>query len=124
MDCGANCAISGRVSKLAKNYLFVEIADGVEGLVPVSEITDQRVNRPLDQFRVDQEVKVKVLEVRPESRRILLSIKQAADDYQPRNESVVSSKGDGSSGFTIGDRIPDHLKHLLAQSDSASEGNA
>ena len=120
-----NEIIGGRVSKLAKNYLFVEIADGVEGLVPVSELTDQRVNRPLDQFKVDQEVKVKVLEVRPESRRILLSIRQGADDYQPRNESVVSSKGgDGSSGFTIGDRIPDHLKHLLAQGEAASGTNA
>jgi 4-hydroxy-3-methylbut-2-enyl diphosphate reductase len=116
-----NQIIPGRVSKLAKNYLFVEIADGVEGLVPVSELTDQRVQRPLDQFKVDQEVKVKVLEVRPESRRILLSIKQGSDDYQPRHESVVSSKGgDGSSGFTIGDRIPDHLKHLLAGGEESN----
>lgn len=119
-----NEIISGRISKMAKNYLFVEIAEGVEGLVPVSEITDQRTNRPLDAFKVDQEVKVKVLEVRPESRRILLSIKQGDPDYQPRNESLVSSKGDGSSGFTIGDRIPDHLKHLLAPSEGTPEGNA
>lgn len=117
-----NDIVPGKVSKLAKNYVFVEIADGVEGLVPISELADFRITKPAEHFKPDQEVKVKVLEIKPESRRILLSIRQSGVAGASRPDSVTSTRGDGHSGFTIGDRLQGQLAQFLtpgASSDPA-----
>lgn len=110
-----NDVVGGKVSKLAKNYVFVEIADGVEGLVPISELADFRITKPNEHFKPDQEVKVKVLEIKPDSRRILLSIRQASGSGGSggRGENVTSTRGDGHSGFTIGDRLQGQLQQFL-----------
>lgn len=114
-----NDVIDGKVSKLAKNYVFVEIAEGVEGLVPLSELADHRVSKPSDHFRPDQPVQVKILEIRPESRRILLSIRQASGGSGSggRGESVTTRGGDGNSGFTIGDRLQGQFQQFLGNGE-------
>ncbi|MCB0969869.1 MAG: S1 RNA-binding domain-containing protein, partial [Ilumatobacter sp.] len=70
--------LDGRVTKLAKNYAFVEIAEGVEGLVPLNELSDYKVVKPSEVLKPDQPVKVKVIDVKADQRRITLSIRQAS----------------------------------------------
>jgi small subunit ribosomal protein S1 len=65
---------------------FVQIADGIEGLVHVSEISaDKRINHPQDVLRAGQVVKAQVLGIAPEKRQIKLSMKQliptSIDEY-------------------------------------------
>jgi len=111
-----NDIVDGKVSKLAKNYVFVEIAEGVEGLVPVSELADHRVTKPSEYFKPEQEVKVKILEIRPESRRILLSIRQASGTGGGGgggHQSMASSRGDANLGFSIGDRLQGQFQQFL-----------
>lgn len=117
-----NEIVPGKVSKLAKNYVFVEIAEGVEGLVPINELADFRVTKPAEHFKPEQEVRVKVLEIRPESRRILLSIRQASGNGggSSRSGEVTTTRGDGNSGFTIGDRLQGQLQQFLGNSDGDS----
>ena len=56
---------------------FVQIADGIEGLVHISEIVaDRRLNHPSDVLRAGQVVKAQVLAIDPEKRQIKLSMKQ------------------------------------------------
>jgi small subunit ribosomal protein S1 len=56
---------------------FVELADGIEGLVHISEITaDRRLNHPSDVLRAGQIVKAQVLAIDAEKRQIKLSMKQ------------------------------------------------
>jgi small subunit ribosomal protein S1 len=70
-------AIEGPVTRLMKFGAFVQLAEGVEGLVHVSEITaDRRINHPQDVVRVGQMVKAQVLAVDTEKRQIKLSMKQ------------------------------------------------
>ena len=70
-------AIEGPVTRLMNFGAFVQLAEGVEGLVHVSEITaERRINHPQDMLRVGQIVKAKVLAVEPEKRQIKLSMKQ------------------------------------------------
>lgn len=116
-----NSVVKGRVSKLAKNYAFVEIDDGVEGLVPLSELSEYRVARPSEVLKVDQEVKVKVLEVKPEQRRILLSIRQGEGGGGSIPASATTG---GQFGSTIGDRLPDSIKEMLAQSGDENGSEA
>ncbi len=67
--------VTGRVTRLAPFGVFVELAPGVEGLVHISELANERINRPDQVVKVDEVVTVKVLEVDPGSRRIALSRK-------------------------------------------------
>lgn len=73
----AGSAIEGPVTRLMNFGAFVQLAEGVEGLVHVSEITaERRINHPQDMLRVGQIVKALVLAVEPEKRQIKLSMKQ------------------------------------------------
>jgi small subunit ribosomal protein S1 len=70
-------AIEGPVTRLMKFGAFVQLAEGVEGLVHVSEITaDRRINHPQDVLHAGQMVRAQVLGVDTEKRQIRLSMKQ------------------------------------------------
>ena len=76
----------GPVTKLMSFGAFVQIADGVEGLIHISEITpDRRLNHPSDMLRVGQVVKAQVLAIDTEKRQMKLSMKQlvptSIDEY-------------------------------------------
>jgi small subunit ribosomal protein S1 len=69
--------VEGPVTRLTKFGAFVELSEGVEGLVHVSEIVaDRRINHPQDVLRVGERVKAQVMAVDVEKRQIKLSMKQ------------------------------------------------
>jgi small subunit ribosomal protein S1 len=94
--------IEGPVTKLMNFGAFVQLADGVEGLVHISEITaERRLNHPSDVLRVGQIVKAQVLAIDPEKRQIKLSMKV----FVPTeiDEYIAEHKvGDSVSGRVIG----------------------
>jgi small subunit ribosomal protein S1 len=67
--------VSGKVTRLADFGAFVELEQGVEGLIHISELDHKRVNRVNDVLGVGQEVQVQVLEVATDRQRISLSLK-------------------------------------------------
>ncbi len=67
--------VEGKVARMTNFGAFIDLG-GVDGLVHVSEISYDHVDKPADVLEVGQEVKVKVLNVDPERERISLSIKQ------------------------------------------------
>ncbi len=69
----------GRVTSLADFGAFVNIS-GADGLVHLSEISWDRIQHPADALKVGQEVKVKVISIDREKKRIGLSIRQMLDD--------------------------------------------
>jgi small subunit ribosomal protein S1 len=70
-------AIEGSVTSLPKFGAFVQLAEGVEGLVHISEITaEKRLNHPQEVLKVGQRVKAQILAIDPEKRLIRLSMKQ------------------------------------------------
>jgi len=72
---------TGRVTRLADFGAFLELEPGVEGLIPISEITFQRrIKHPGDILAEGDTVRVRVLNVQPDQRRISLSVKRAGDD--------------------------------------------
>ena len=116
--------IEGEVKSLTNFGAFVEVADGIQGLVHVSEISHKHVDKPSDVLTVGQKVKVKVLNIDPSKRRISLSIKQAdpenASSSNDRPRARRSSNNDAfarkymnndDNGFSLGDMIGDQLKN-------------
>lgn len=70
-------AFDGKVVSLTDFGAFVELEPGIEGLVHVSQISKQRIEKPSDELSVGKEVKVKILEADVENKKVKLSIKAA-----------------------------------------------
>ncbi|HEX8711343.1 MAG TPA: S1 RNA-binding domain-containing protein [Terracidiphilus sp.] len=93
--------VEGPVTKIMNFGAFVEVAEGVEGLVHISEIVpDRRLNHPGDVLRAGQRVKAMVLGIDPEKRQMKLSIKQliptSIDEYIAEHKA-----GDQVSGRVV-----------------------
>ena len=67
--------VKGKVSKIASFGAFIELEDGVDGLVHISQISDQRVDKVKDALQAGQEVEARVVKVDRGERRIGLSIR-------------------------------------------------
>jgi small subunit ribosomal protein S1 len=75
--------IDGSVTKLVPFGAFVRVGDGIEGLVHISELADRHVETAEQVVKVGDGVKVKVIEIDVERRRISLSIRQASKEGAP-----------------------------------------
>jgi small subunit ribosomal protein S1 len=84
--------VDGTVTKTVPFGAFVSVADGVEGLVHVSEIAVHRVESPELELSIGQSVKVKITEKEDERRRVSLSIKQALPDYKERAAATADAE--------------------------------
>jgi small subunit ribosomal protein S1 len=71
--------VEGTVTKLVTFGAFVDLGDGVEGLVHISEMAKQHVDQPSQVCNVGDKVQVKVMEIDLDRRRISLSMKAAAE---------------------------------------------
>lgn len=96
--------VEGKVCRLTSFGAFVELFDGVEGLVHITEITDDNIAKASDLLEVGQNVKVKVLSIDKESKKIALSIKDAVESNKEYlnyvdNEEEGTSLGDLLKGF-------------------------
>jgi small subunit ribosomal protein S1 len=78
--------LEGTVTKVVAFGAFVEIMDGVEGLVHISELAQQHVENPREIVQPDDNIRVKILEIDSERRRLSLSIKRVEDQVLPRRE--------------------------------------
>ena len=75
--------LEGTVTKVVTFGAFVEILDGVEGLVHISELSQQHVENPREIIQPGDEVRVKILEIDSERRRLSLSVKRVEDQILP-----------------------------------------
>jgi len=72
--------VTGRVTKVESFGAFIEVEEGIEGLLPVSEMSWQRIRHPSDVVKVGDTIKLVVLSVDPAARRMSFSLKQAGPD--------------------------------------------
>jgi small subunit ribosomal protein S1 len=83
--------ITGRVTKVESFGAFIEVEEGVEGLLPVSEISWQRIKHPADALREGDTVRLVVLSVDPVAKRMSFSLKQAGPDpWKTANERYAT----------------------------------
>ena len=75
----------GKVTKLVPFGAFVRVADGIEGLVHISELSPKHIELAEQVVSVNQDVFVKVIDIDLERRRISLSLKQATEEVDPES---------------------------------------
>ena len=86
--------LEGKVTKVVAFGAFVEILEGVEGLVHISELAQQHVENPREIVQPGDDVRVKILEIDSERRRLSLSIKRVEDQVLPRRELPPVAEGE------------------------------
>jgi len=96
--------VEGKIARLTNFGAFVELAEGIEGLVHVSELDEKRVDKPEEHFKVGDTFAMKIIKINEGEKKIGLSIKAVKqDEYQKDLESYRESAGSDRS--TLGDAI-------------------
>ena len=114
---GSGDVLMGKIVRLTEFGAFVELFEGVEGLVHVSELANERIEKPEDKFAVGQEVRVKIIKMDPIEKKIGLSIRAALNEPDSAAvEAYFSSQGDGSA--TLGDLVDPSLFRKPADKDA------
>ncbi len=121
--------IEGKVTKIVDFGAFMEVEDGIEGLIHISQLSHRHVKTADEVVSVDEKREAKIINIDPEQKRVGLSIKELEEPEEKEKSSSSSSsstsKGSSSSdsqsneseedmpsGATIGERLGD-LKSLM-----------
>ncbi|SKA77355.1 30S ribosomal protein S1 [Desulfobaculum bizertense] len=98
--------VEGVVTNITDFGLFVEVEEGIEGLVHVSEISRKKVKSPSEMFEEGATIQAKVIHVSADERRLGLSIKQlkTEEDRRPAKEFRASTSGESAS-TNLGDLL-------------------
>jgi small subunit ribosomal protein S1 len=107
--------LAGKVTKVVTFGAFVEILDGVEGLVHISELAPHHVESPREIVQPGDEIRVKILEIDSERRRLSLSAKRVEDQILPVPRPDGELQGESPAGEA------DALEAPAAEDASESE---
>ncbi|RAL22648.1 30S ribosomal protein S1 [Thermoflavimicrobium daqui] len=106
--------VTGKVKRLVSFGAFVEVYPGVEGLVHISQISNRHIGTPHEALKEGQEVKVKVLDLNLDQKRISLSIKDVEEEVKEEKveeEKDVQAGNNSGLNVTLGDMYPE-LRNL------------
>lgn len=115
--------LEGKIVRITDFGAFVELSDGVEGLVHVSEMSHERLEKVSDSFQVGQSVRVKILRTDPDERKVGLSIRAASDDLGDRELRQYQDERQeehSRSSITLGDMAGD-LRALRDRAAAAQQ---
>ena len=114
--------ITGTITNVTDFGLFVELEEGIEGLVHVSEVDREKIKTPVGKFQVGDIISAKVININPKERRIGLSIQQL--EMEEERDLVVNYlstyKGSQSS---LGEVLKENLKEKTVNQESAQQAS-
>ncbi|MFW5986252.1 MAG: 30S ribosomal protein S1, partial [Halanaerobiales bacterium] len=110
--------VDGKITKIVDFGAFMEIEDGIEGLIHISQLSRRHVKTPDEVVTVGEERKAKIINIDAEQKRVGLSLKELEDDEPAKKESKSKTKNESSpdntdedvdtpSGATIGELVGD-----------------
>jgi len=104
--------VQGKVSKITSYGAFVELNDGIDGLVHISQISEDRVEKIKDVLSQGQEVSARVIKIDREERRIGLSIKAAnySAEELAAETAAYENLQDGGDLMSLGDILDEATK--------------
>jgi small subunit ribosomal protein S1 len=98
---GTGDFVAGTITKLVPFGAFIKVADGIEGLAHISELSEQHIELPEQVVQLGQEVQVRVIDVDLDRRRISLSLKAGAGGQAPV-QPVQPAPADGEQPAAAG----------------------
>lgn len=102
--------VVGTITEVEARQALVKIADGVEGFIRASEISQDRVDDARYALKAGEEVEVKIINVDPRDRKLWLSIKAREQDSEQEAHREYQQVTDEAKKATLGDLIKDELE--------------
>jgi small subunit ribosomal protein S1 len=88
--------VKGKITHITDFGLFVEVEEGIEGLVHISEASLERIKNLSEKFKVGDEIRAKVIKVDAEKKKLGLSIKRLLEEEE---RSVLYKYSSGQKGI-------------------------
>jgi small subunit ribosomal protein S1 len=104
--------VEGKITNVTDFGIFVEVEEGIEGLVHVSEISQEKINSPVGVYKVSNTIQTRVINVSAKDRKIGLSIKALTDSEETIMEEYQKKQ---STPSTIGDLLSAKQEEMAAQ---------
>jgi small subunit ribosomal protein S1 len=101
--------VTGKVVRLASFGAFVELESGIDGLLHVSEISEERISKPADVLEIGQEVEVLIIGIDSEKQKMSFSMKALNEEDDEDYEEYLEEE---NRETTIGSLFKDKLKNL------------
>ena len=124
----AGAVITGQVTKLVPFGAFVRVAQGIEGLVHISEISHEHVDTPESALSVGQEVQVKVIDVDVSRRRVSLSIRQVSSAPKREREREIEAEpaasGSSAPDMSTAIEVPQAILDAVAAAEASKRSAA
>ncbi len=104
--------ITGTITNLTDFGIFVELEEGIEGLIHISEISKEKIKSPMEKFKIGDVITAKVMNINTEERRIGLSIKrlEIEDERTLLSEYVNNTR---TATSTFGEILRENLQEKL-----------
>lgn len=111
----ANSLVTAKITRTVRTGAFAELVDfEMEGFIPVSELSDKRLQQASDAVKEGDEVTLKVLKIRPEARRMTLSLR-GAEQEKERQEYQKYMASQEKAKITLGDQFAEVLGVVAGQ---------
>jgi small subunit ribosomal protein S1 len=111
--------ITGPITNVTDFGLFVELEEGIEGLVHVSEISKEKIKSPVGQFKIADQITAKVINIAPKDRKIGLSMKKLEEQDERSNfQDYVNNAKAATSN--LGELLKEELEARTQASSSSS----
>lgn len=117
--------LTGKVTRIVKFGLFVQIDEDLEGLVHISELSNEQVRKPSDVAKIGDELTVRIIDIDLDKRRMAFSVKQVENPVEEKEEKSpekAEAKGDGSSAEDKKIKVsPENKSEAEDKSDTESK---
>lgn len=114
--------ISGIITNVTDFGIFVELEEGIEGLIHVSEISKEKIKTPVGMYNVGDQITAKVMNINTDERRIGLSIKRLeAEDEDELISDYVNNMSAPTSSF--GEMLRENLQEKFNEDNSTEDAD-
>ena len=114
--------VTGVVTNITDFGLFVEVEEGIEGLVHVSEISRKKIKSPAEIFKEGESIEAKVIHVSADERRLGLSIKQLKEEAEQKRPGKEFRSGGSVGGATLGDLLQAKFEEAAEEAAEEADG--
>ena len=114
--------VAGPITNVTDFGLFVELEEGIEGLVHVSEISKEKIKSPVGQFKPGDTITARVINISPKDRKIGLSVKKIDEHDERSNYDEYVNTGRAATS-NLGELLKEELE-AKAQSEANSTSNS
>lgn len=97
--------VEAEITRFATFGAFARISENVEGLIHISQISEKRINKPEEVLEIGQKVKVKIVSLDKEGKKVGLSMKQVAEEADQDMVKDYMKDNQSEEGVTLGDAI-------------------